>query len=39
LLTPTDDGLITSTFDDYLLSYGCNTLSLILLCDVSIIVF
>jgi hypothetical protein len=34
-----DDGLLTSTLDDYLLHYGCSTLSLVLLCDVSIIVF
>jgi hypothetical protein len=33
-----DDGPMTSTFDDYLLYYGCSTLSLVLLCDVSIIV-
>jgi hypothetical protein len=32
------DGLLTSTFDDYLLYYECSTLSLVLLCDVSIIV-
>jgi hypothetical protein len=29
------DGLMTSTFCDYLLYYGCSTLSLVLLCDVS----
>jgi hypothetical protein len=33
-----DDGLMTSTFDDYLLYCGCSTLSLVLMCDVSIIV-
>jgi hypothetical protein len=32
------DGLMTNTFDDYLLYYGCNILSLVLLCDVSITV-
>jgi hypothetical protein len=32
------DGLMTNTFGDYLLYYGCSTLSLVLLCDVSIIV-
>jgi hypothetical protein len=32
------NSLGTSTFDDYLSDYGCSTLSLILLCDVSIIV-
>jgi hypothetical protein len=32
------DGLLTSTFDDYLSYYGCSTLSLVLLCDVSIII-
>jgi hypothetical protein len=30
------DGLMTSTFGDYLLYYGYSTLSLVLLCDVSI---
>jgi hypothetical protein len=29
---------MTSTFDDYLSYYGCSTLSLALLCDVSIAV-
>jgi hypothetical protein len=33
------NGLVTSTFDDYLSYYGCSTLSLILLFDVFIIVF
>jgi hypothetical protein len=32
------NGLVTSTFDDYLSYYGCSTLSLVLLCDVSITV-
>jgi hypothetical protein len=32
------DGLMTSTFGDYLLYYGWSTLSLVLMCDVSIIV-
>jgi hypothetical protein len=32
------DGLVTSTFDDYLSYYGCSTLSLVLLNDVSIII-
>jgi hypothetical protein len=32
-----DDGSMTSTFDDYLY-YGCSTLSLVLLCDVAIII-
>jgi hypothetical protein len=32
------DGLMTSTFGDYLLYYECSTLSLVLLCDISIIV-
>jgi hypothetical protein len=30
------DGLMTNTFDDYLLYYKCSTLSLVLLCDVFI---
>jgi hypothetical protein len=29
---------MTSTFDDYVSYYGCSTLSLVLLCDVSIII-
>jgi hypothetical protein len=29
---------VTNTFDDYLSYYGCSTLSLVLLCNVSIIV-
>jgi hypothetical protein len=33
------DDLMTSIFDDYLLYYGCSTLSLVLLCNVSITVF
>jgi hypothetical protein len=36
-LFPVND-LMTSTFGDYLLYYGCSTLSLVLLCDVSITV-
>jgi hypothetical protein len=32
------NGLMTSTFGDYLLYYECSTLSLVLLCDVFITV-